>query len=111
METIRILIEWLRTQDKNMTDHLINLSLYTAPDSKISLDPNRDSIEILKEYLEADKKAAKIVGRLIYIKGAIDFYTMKFGDIDEHITQQNRLKNMMTDGDDDSASNDLFRRS
>lgn len=94
-----------------MADYVLNMSLYTAPDCQLSLDPTRDPIETLKEYLETDKKSPKIVGRLIYLKGAIDFYTMKFGDIDEHIAQQNRLKNMMSDGDDDSTSTDFFRRS
>lgn len=103
MEEIEELMKLLRRQDRFIQEKVVLSALLFAPDSTIEIrSAQNDYPALIGEYLQSNlKRQSAVVGKLLYIRSAFDFFTFKYGDIDHYIEVKARHERWLADSTDD----------
>jgi len=111
MTPIEKFLEWFNLQDIPTRDTVAFEVLYMAPDFDLAQQKGlTNTAEIFKQYLSKENTAAKIVGKLLYVKSAIDFNVTKFDSIDDLIDSQNMHQNIIQKGETEGKDMDFLKK-
>jgi hypothetical protein len=110
MTPIDKFLDWFNKQDIKTRDVIAFQLLCLAPDFDLfEQDVMIDDIEIFRQYLSKEKIAEKVVGKLLFVKYAIDYIVIDYDREDIWVETQKSVQNTILKGESEGHDMDYIK--